>query len=361
MWSVQSLVFLFLASDHYNYSRWVSVHIRDIQPLPADLKDVFCKFWVVQKSYNWFSTILIDQAHEQENAKVKGNGGVVGLTENPAALCRWLLSCPELARLLTQFEEQYLPETNSETECTHHEEGLSHQMRFHNQVNKLVEEINGLGHPFEEQCQELVILNTRECADDSVVAKVCQIEKLGEKQYKQYRKEVLEDRFKPIHATIKKNLLPLFSTTKRKTKATAKKIKAIRHDVGLFGRLYMGNQQREYDPDKFFSHENHTYPLSLSEYGKLRLCTKSDLLKLLTSSNQKLESHRFDCKIVDGAALIHILTPKNVTAFSSYADQVFMSFIKRELLAAKRIDIMWDQYQQDSVKSCTREKRGAGV
>ena len=148
---------------------------------------------------------------------------------------------PELARLLTQFEEQYIPETNSETECTHHEEGLSHQTRFHNQVNKLVEEINGLGNPFEDQCQELVILNTRECADASVVATVCQIEELGEKQYTQYRKEVLEDRSKSIHVTIKKNLLPLFSTTKRKTKATAKKIKAIRHDVGLFGRLYMGS------------------------------------------------------------------------------------------------------------------------
>ena len=44
------------------------------------------KFWVVQKSYNRFSTIPIEQAHEQENAKVKGNGGVVGLTENPATL-----------------------------------------------------------------------------------------------------------------------------------------------------------------------------------------------------------------------------------------------------------------------------------
>ena len=286
---------------------------------------------------------------------------MVGLTENPAALRRWLLSGPELARLLTQFEEQYIPETNSETECTHHKEGLLHQTRFHNQVNKLVEEINGLGNPFEDQCKELVILNTRECADDSVVATVCQIEEVGEKQYKQYRKEVLEDRSRSIHATIKKNLLALFSTTKRKTKATAKKIKAIRHDVGLYGRLYMGSQQREGDPDEFFSHENHTYPPSLSEYGKLRLCTKSDLLKLLPSSNQNLESHRFDCKIVDGGALIHILTPKNVTTFSKYADQVFMSFIKRELLATKRIDIVWDQYQQDSIKSCTREKRGAGV
>ena len=36
-----------------------------------------------------FSGIAIDQAHEQNNASVKGDGGAVGLTENLAALRRW--------------------------------------------------------------------------------------------------------------------------------------------------------------------------------------------------------------------------------------------------------------------------------
>ena len=58
---LQSLMFLFFTVDHFNYSRWVSVHLRDMQSLPADLKDVFSKFWVVQKSYNRISTIPIDQ------------------------------------------------------------------------------------------------------------------------------------------------------------------------------------------------------------------------------------------------------------------------------------------------------------
>ena len=35
-----------------------------------------------------FSGIAIDQAHEQNNASVKGDGAV-GLTENTAALRRW--------------------------------------------------------------------------------------------------------------------------------------------------------------------------------------------------------------------------------------------------------------------------------
>ena len=50
-----------------------------------------------------FSAMAIDQAHEQNNAAVKGDGGAVGLTENPmhykggwSQAQRW----PELLRSL---------------------------------------------------------------------------------------------------------------------------------------------------------------------------------------------------------------------------------------------------------------------
>ena len=47
--------------------------------------------FVVKKSKRTFSVIAIDQAHEQNNASVKGDGGAVGFTENPAALRRWMV------------------------------------------------------------------------------------------------------------------------------------------------------------------------------------------------------------------------------------------------------------------------------
>ena len=46
----------------------------------------------------------IDHAHEQNNALVKGEGGAVGLTENPSALRRWTVSGPEVARIINEFE-----------------------------------------------------------------------------------------------------------------------------------------------------------------------------------------------------------------------------------------------------------------
>ena len=71
------------------------------QPL---FKEEFKSKWVVSKTCNRFSSILIDQIHEQENTKVKGKGGVIGLTENPTALRRYMICGPELARCISEFE-----------------------------------------------------------------------------------------------------------------------------------------------------------------------------------------------------------------------------------------------------------------
>jgi len=64
--------------------------------------------WVINKTSNRFSAIPIDQPHEQNNAVVKGSGGAVGLTENPVAFKKWMISGSEQARLSKEFEDDYL-------------------------------------------------------------------------------------------------------------------------------------------------------------------------------------------------------------------------------------------------------------
>ena len=49
---------------------------------------------MVHKTKKPFSSIALDQAHEQENAKVKGEGVAAGLTENTSALNRWMIAGP---------------------------------------------------------------------------------------------------------------------------------------------------------------------------------------------------------------------------------------------------------------------------
>ena len=47
----------------------------------------------------------MDQSHKQLNKSIKGEGGAVGLTEDPAALRRWMIAGPELSRIVAEFEE----------------------------------------------------------------------------------------------------------------------------------------------------------------------------------------------------------------------------------------------------------------
>lgn len=60
--------------------------------------------FVVHKSRREFSAMAIDQAHEQNNAVIKGDGGAVGLTEDPGALRRWMIAGPELSHLVAAYE-----------------------------------------------------------------------------------------------------------------------------------------------------------------------------------------------------------------------------------------------------------------
>ena len=39
------------------------------------------------------------------NSEVKGEGGAVGLTENPAVLRRWMVGGLEVARMMKEFED----------------------------------------------------------------------------------------------------------------------------------------------------------------------------------------------------------------------------------------------------------------
>ena len=92
--SLKDLVPWFFSLDHHNYARWIPIHIRDMESLPPSIHKEFEEngHWVIHKTTRRFSAMPIDQAHEQNNEVVKSSGGAVGLTENPSAFRRWMVS-----------------------------------------------------------------------------------------------------------------------------------------------------------------------------------------------------------------------------------------------------------------------------
>ncbi|KAG1677784.1 Amiloride-sensitive sodium channel subunit beta [Nymphon striatum] len=162
-----------------------------------------------------------------------------------------------------------------------------------------------------------------------------------------------------INATIKKNNLPLFKFTGKKKKNKVKQQnETLKTNLDLFSRLFIVMQQREADMDVFFKHENNPTPPALSDGGKLRSGTKSDLMYCLVDTVAEPLT-LFDVKVLDGAAVVHMLSVNAVGTFIEYANSVFLPHVVKQLENCQRIDVVWDL--PNSIKESTREKRGKGV
>ena len=88
---------------------------------------------------------------------------------------------------------------------------------------------------------------------------------------------------------------------------------------------------------------------------------KSEILQCLECDKDVTESPDVDAKIIDGAAIINMLRSSTGKTFQDYANNTFIPFIAHLLKNVKRLDLVWDRYFDDSLKICTRDKRGAGV
>ena len=273
-----------------------------------------------------------------------------------------MLSGPETTRLLHQFEEQYLgPDSEEFQDRLNHEMGLSAQKTFKKQVNNLVDVIRTMGNPFLDDFPELVTLDSRDCMDDAVAEAVVNLEQLGKKQYQDFVKAVIKDRTISITNPIKKNKLPLYGKRPSRAKSKqSKTITALQNNVALFAQLYIAMQSRDADLEEFFSHEIQAFPPSLSEFGNLRLPNaKSELMKCIAQPQQPEPPPKFDCRICDGAVIVHCLPVTGAITFDDYADNVFIPYLRGQ--DSRRVDVVWDAYVPDSLKESTREKRGKGV
>ena len=238
--------------------------------LPLKHPAVYAEFhngsFVVHKTKRLFSSIALDHAHEQVNAVVKGEGGAVGLTENPAALRRWMVAGPELARMVEEFEGVI---SASESQ-NHHENKPAIQSAFAKDVVSLVSSFEELGSPFKETGEDHIALHTKDVMNEDVVRAVRTARQLGEQQFKAFLKERLEDKTKLLTDTLKKNNLPIFNVQEKKlVSKDMAKVTVLKEDCGLFSRLYIACQNREGNLEDFFKFENQPWPPSLSQMGQL--------------------------------------------------------------------------------------------
>ena len=365
--SLRKIIPWMFALDHYHYARWMTVHVSDLLALQKKCPSIHAEFlkgnFVTQKSKHKFSALAHDQVHEQLNAVVKGDGGIIGITENDAALRRWMIAGPETARVLIEYND-YQPINKNDT-ARHHEQIPSVQKMFLSHVKNVTEVMEELGNPFADASTDLYSLETKQIMSKRVVEAVRSAEDMGIMQYQKFVVSRINSTTTAFNDTIHKNNLPLLNSISVKKSNTTSKVSNLQNDVQLFSRMYISCQSRESDMDAFFAHENHAWPPSLASNGIMHHTSKSDLLECLEPLVPHPESiPKVDVKIIDGAALVHMLDPHKssipIRTFRDYSQLVFLPYIKHILRDVVRVDVVWDIYKENSLKTQTRQDRGSG-
>ena len=163
----------------------------------------------------------------------------------------------------------------------------------------------------------------------------------------------------------KKKNLPLFreknNICSRKDKL---KVVSLKQENNLYSSLFVACQLRKFNLEELFHHENHFYPPSILEYGKLRKTNKADFLSCLDKFGKALLTCPIvNGKVIDGAAAIQMIKPIGVKAFGECASDTFSRTVLSCLSRPEMIlvDIVFDRYVNFSLKGETRERRGKGV
>ena len=221
-----------------------------------------------------------------------------------------------------------------------------------------------MGNPFKEQIPDLLVLDTYDITDKDVVNTVNSIETLGKSQFQEFLHSRIKAKQTSIFELIKRNKLPLFSFVKTKKSAKHQsQVAMLKKNCQLFSQLYVACHFRDGNLDEFFSHENQTFPPSLSKDGMLHTGYKSDLLCSLDDiQDTSQDKPSVKCIVIDGTAVANILAPVNCINFKDYSKKVSPPFILQQFQSGcRRVDIVWDVYLENSLKESARIKGGQGV
>ena len=166
-------------------------------------------------------------------------GGVVGIIKNEAALTHCMVTGPETARLLNEYDEKHSRSTNDNGR--HHEQIPSVQKNFLAQVKGVTDVIEGLGNPFSDTSTELYTVDNKVVMPDSVLQAIRTAEDVGKTQYQKFVKERINDKAAAFNDSIQKNSLPQFNSSSGKkstecltVQLTYLRIMSIKHSkVGM--------------------------------------------------------------------------------------------------------------------------------
>lgn len=235
--------------------------------------------FVIHKSPREFSALAIDQAHEQAYAVIKGDGDTIGVTEDSSALRRWMVAGPEVSRIVAMYEQLANAKFLTNNSNTMNKPSRSKKL---SSIEKLYNTMREFGNPFREDTNELPTLDTKNVAHPDAAALVADHLDNGKKKFNDFLTSLQVGNKSSFYDTIKTHRTDFFSK-RPDPKSKDLKQKNLKDECQLFAKLFISCQLRECDLQEFFQHENQSFPVFISDGGKLMSSQKSQLVPMLES------------------------------------------------------------------------------
>ena len=355
----------FFAYDRQNYSRWLPIYISDMLGLENTAPEVYQEFvkggFSVNSTGKCFTGVATDQALEQTlNKDSKTSGGLVGISNNDEARTKWFLTSHFRAHLLS-VQRELCKSAVGAYSSKHHE--TNRTAKDENDVQCLVSLINQYtANPFSREATMLVNISTGVHPGPGVAKRiVCAKEEGTHKAIEFIEKRVVTQGIS-FYAPIPKLKIPSFATSEEaKTKfKTAKKVRPINSQQS-FAKLLVIARNRHVDLPNLLCHEVGNIPLSLfDETGSMRKMQKSQLLQIMekfTDDAEETPPLEMTKKaiVIDGLSFVQ--TMKGIGTFSDYAKSLLKALLQ-EGTGYNRIDVVFDVYDENSIKSAERKRRG---
>ena len=188
-----------------------------------------------------------------------------------------------------------------------------------------------MGNPILEDSGDMLTLDTKVVMNKDAIQTVKAVEEIRQRHFSEFVEDRLESASnKPLSDIVSQIKLALFSIPQAKQRSRSKEqVASLKTNCTLFSRLYIACQARKSNLDSFFEHENQACHPSISDMGQLLHGSKSGLMECLTNSSQSASIHPWmDAKVLDRAAIVHMVRPGACRTFEEYSQQTFLPYIK---------------------------------
>lgn len=349
------------AYDNINYARYLTGMLGEMLELPSTFPEVYEEFvngnFAVQLQNNYaFSRSEADKVIETTiNKDTKTPGGTTGFSTNDNAVHRWEVNAAYRAALRACFHKHlnYRPQNGK-----HPDLNLSRISRDESDVLKVISTLeNTFINPL-TPCS-LVSISTGIIPNKKTTQDLMKAREIGLKAMEQ----LIETRMKECGTlsffdTIKKKKLATFSTmNKTKTVKLNNKEIPLRASKDLFAKIAIISQKRTVDLKATFKFPLSSIPWSIAEpTGTLKKTSKATLLHKLEGQVEPMtiinEKHAL---VIDGMALVQMTSTTKMT-FEQLAKTLLSKILSMGAFA-DRVDVVFDDYREVSIKNIERLRR----